>query len=98
MSEGGLFDLRDGLEVSPDSGVTMYGTAWCGDCRRSRNCLDRAGVAYRYIDIEERAEFAALVERLNGGMRRVPTIVFSDGSVLIEPSDRLLEKKVAALR
>jgi mycoredoxin len=86
------------LEVPRESAVTMYGTAWCGDCHRSRRCLDRNGVAYRYVDIEDREELAKLVEQLNGGLRRLPTIVFSDGTVLVEPSDRLLEEKIAAFR
>jgi mycoredoxin len=86
------------VELPQDSSVIVYGTAWCGDCHRSRKCLDRNGVQYRYVDIDEKAELVGLVERLNGGMRRLPTIVFSDGSVLAEPSDRLLEAKIAALR
>ncbi len=90
--------MTDLVYVPGDPDVTLYGTAWCGDCRRSRRCLDRNGVAYRYIDIDGQAELANLVERLNGGLCRLPTIVFADGSVLVEPSDRMLEEKIAAFR
>ena len=81
-----------------DSSVIMYGTAWCGDCRRSKKCLDRNGVRYEYVDIDEKPELVGLVEQLNKGMRRLPTIVFSDGSMLVEPTDRQLEEKIAELR
>ena len=32
--------------------------------------------------------------RINGGARSVPTIVFPDGSVLVEPGDRELGAKL----
>lgn len=34
--------------------------------------------------------------QVNGGMRSVPTIIFSDGSVMVEPSRRALLAKLAA--
>lgn len=77
--------------------IVLYGTPWCGDCRRARRVLDERKVAYDYIDIEQDAEAAALVERVNNGFQSVPTIVFPDGSTLTEPSNPTLIAKLAAL-
>jgi mycoredoxin len=75
--------------------ITVYGTTWCGDCHRARQVLDRVGARYRWIDVEEDPRAEAEAIRLNHGNRRVPTIVFPDGSVLIEPSAGELEAKLA---
>lgn len=70
--------------------VTMYTTTWCGDCRRSKRLLDRHGVPYDEINIENTPGAVQEVVRLARGNRSVPTIVIEDGPVLIEPSDREL--------
>ena len=76
--------------------ITVYATAWCGDCHRARRVLDRLGASYQWIDIELDPDATAEVVRINRGRRTVPTIVFPDGSVLIEPSDLELEEKLGA--
>lgn len=74
--------------------MIVYSTNWCGDCRRSKRFLDRHGIQYELIDIDGNREAASEVVRLNGGRRTIPTIVFDDGSVLAEPSDRQLAEKL----
>ena len=73
--------------------IKMYATAWCGDCRLARRWLDTHGIPYDYINSEEDEEAAVTVMRLNHGMRSVPTIIFPDGSVLVEPGIRQLAAK-----
>ncbi len=75
----------------------MYSTTWCGDCRRAKRVFGARGVEYIEINIERDREAAKEVMRLNGGMRSVPTILFPDGSVLVEPSTSALENKLSAL-
>ncbi|HEU5348364.1 MAG TPA: glutaredoxin domain-containing protein [Ktedonobacterales bacterium] len=79
----------------PGDEILFYATAWCGDCFRAKRVFAKLGVAYRYIDIEQDDAAAATVMRLNQGMRRVPTIVFPDGSVLAEPANHVLADKLA---
>ncbi|MGW7295970.1 mycoredoxin [Streptomyces xiamenensis] len=55
--------------------VTMYSTTWCGYCRRLKSQLDREGIAYTEINIEENPEAATLVEKANDGNQTVPTVV-----------------------
>lgn len=66
--------------------LTIYTTTWCGYCVRLKQQLDRAGVAYREIDIETDPAAVQTVEQVNGGNRTVPTVVFPDGSAATNPS------------
>jgi len=63
--------------------IKVYATTWCGDCRMAKHVLDSREIAYEYIDIDLAPEAAALVQRINGGFRTVPTILFPDGRVLV---------------
>ncbi len=74
---------------------TMFTTTWCGYCRRLKSQLDRAGVAYDEIDIEQVADGAELVMKANGGNQTVPTMWFADGSTLTNPSARQVQDKLA---
>jgi glutaredoxin-like protein len=74
--------------------VIVYSAAWCGDCKRVERFLDSQHVSYVAIDIEHDSEAMALVERLNNGRRSIPTIIFPDGAVLVEPSNAELAAKL----
>ena len=82
----------------PEAKIKVYGTTWCPDCVRAKNVLARNAVQYDWIDISNDSEARIYVEKVNRGNRSVPTIVFSDGSVLVEPSNADLEKKLASLK
>jgi mycoredoxin len=74
------------MTTTPGSAVTMYTTAWCGYCVRLKKMLQREGIDYAEVDIENDAQAADVVMRANGGNRTVPTLVFADGSALTNPS------------
>jgi mycoredoxin len=75
--------------------IVMYSTTWCGDCRRARKVFAALDVPYTEIDIERNEDAAETVVRLNKGARSVPTILFPDGTKLVEPSNAELESKLA---
>jgi mycoredoxin len=77
--------------------VTMYSTPWCGYCMRLKGQMDREGIAYEVIDIEQHPEAAEVVERVNGGNQTVPTVVFADGSAQTNPSMAQIKDKLATL-
>jgi mycoredoxin len=54
--------------------IVIYTTPWCGDCETAKRFLEKRGIPYEEVDIEQRPEAAELVMRLNDGMRKVPTI------------------------
>jgi mycoredoxin len=80
--------------MSTETGIIVYGTSWCSDCRRAQRVLDLNKVAYTYVNIEHDEEAAEYVVRVNKGHRSVPTIVFPDGAILVEPSNLELQKKL----
>jgi mycoredoxin len=75
------------MDYVPSAGsITMFSTSWCGYCRRLKTQLDRAGVGYTEVNIEEVPGTAELVEKVNGGNQTVPTVIFPDGSTATNPS------------
>ena len=71
----------------PDAGtVTMYSTTWCGYCRVLKKAMDREGIDYTEVNIEEHPGAADFVMEVNGGNQTVPTVLFPDGSAATNPS------------
>jgi mycoredoxin len=66
--------------------VTMFTTSWCGYCRNLKSQMDKAGVPYTEVNIEEVEGTAELVAKVNGGNQTVPTLLFPDGSSATNPS------------
>ena len=64
----------------------MYSTQWCGYCKRLKSDLQRAGIEFTEVDIEHDAESAALVGKTNNGNQTVPTLIFTDGTSMTNPS------------
>ena len=74
------------LTTTVSSPLTVYSTEWCGYCHRLTKQLDREGVTYEYVDIEQDPAAADFVMSVNGGNQTVPTVVFQDGTALTNPS------------
>jgi thioredoxin reductase (NADPH) len=74
--------------------ITMYGTAWCSDCKRTKRFFGEQRIHYTFVDVDMDAEGLAVVERVNDGKHIIPTLVFEDGSVLVEPSNAALAAKL----
>jgi mycoredoxin len=75
----------------------MYSTPWCGYCHRLRSQLDREGIPYDVVDIEQVPDAAQIVEKVNNGNQTVPTMVYSDGSAQTNPSVAQVKEKLASL-
>lgn len=85
------------MDVSPDT-ITVIGAHWCPDCRRAKTFLADQRVPYDWVDLEEHPEALELVERINGGSHSIPTIIFPDGSHLVEPGNDELADKLGLSR
>ncbi|MHB8509829.1 MAG: glutaredoxin family protein [Candidatus Dormibacteria bacterium] len=72
--------------------ITIYTTAWCGDCRAAKRVLNSEGVAYTEVDITDDDAARKRVQEINGGYQTVPTILFKSGRIVIEPSSPQLMK------
>lgn len=85
--------MTSDLYTRKPGNIVFYGTSWCGGSRRARRIFSQVGAACIEIDIDADEQAEAFVKELNRGYRSVPTIVFPDGTVLVEPDDdKLLEK------
>jgi mycoredoxin len=83
--------------MAEDNPIIVYGTKWCPDCHRSKKVLRERDIPFEYVDINRDTEACAFVEQVNNGNRSVPTILFPDGDVLVEPSNSALSAKLDAL-
>ena len=84
------------MNFVPESGsITMFTTNWCGYCSRLKSQLDKAGVGYTEVNVEEVDGTSEFVMSLNGGNRTVPTVLFPDGSSATNPSLAQVQAKLA---
>ncbi len=82
--------------MTAGSQFTMYSTPWCGYCHRLKSQLQREGITFDEVDIEQVPEAAAIVERANQGNQTVPTLVFADGTALTNPSVAQVKAQLAS--
>ncbi len=72
--------------------IMVYGTSWCGDTKRTRLFFEDHNIKYLFIDIDQDTDGERIVREVNEGARSVPTIIFPDGSILVEPDEYTLAK------
>ena len=77
-----------------DPQITVYGAYWCPDCHRSKQFIGEHQIPYRWVDIEDDKDGEQFVIEANAGKRRIPTIVFGDGSILSNPTNAELASKL----
>ena len=90
--------LQDAFKIVRGNGkrkLAIFEDPNCGYCKRLKSQLDRAGVAYDEVNIEEVPDGAELVQKANGGNETVPTVWFADGSTLTNPSARQVQDKLS---
>jgi thioredoxin reductase (NADPH) len=78
--------------------LKVIGASWCPDCKRAKTFLSQHRIEFDWVDMELDPTAQAEVERINGGKRIIPTIIFSDGSILTEPSNDELADKLGIVR
>lgn len=74
--------------------IKVYGTEWCSDCKRTKKFLGEQRIHYDFINIEENADGQAFVQKVQNGGLTIPTVVFEDGSILIEPTNAEVAAKL----
>jgi len=77
--------------------ITMYGTTWCGDTIRAKKLFDEYQIDYEWINIDKNVEGTKRVKDINNGNKSVPTIIFQDGTILVEPDKETLLNKFIEL-
>ena len=75
--------------------ITIYGTDWCDDTRRTRAFLAAKGIRPKFIDIDARPDEAAHLST-GGHPISIPVVVFPDGGRFDDPSEEELEASLTA--
>ena len=78
------------------SNIKMYGTPTCKDCVVAKQVFDELGTTYEFVNIVNNPEATELAIQLNNGVRKIPVILFGDGSILVEPSREELKSKMSS--
>jgi len=84
--------MTDKHNQKPDQ-IVMYTTQFCSDCLRAKKFLEANNIPYLQVGLEGNQEATEFVMQVNKGNRSVPTIIFPDGSILVEPSWEDLKQK-----
>ena len=77
--------------------IIMYGTTWCGDSRRAKRFFEDNKIEFEFINIDKDPSAEIRVKEINKGYKSVPTIIFPDGSILVEPDNQTLKQKLTDL-
>ena len=75
--------------------LTMYTTTWCAFCKRLKRQLAADGIEIAEVDIEHDEDAADYVMSVNGGNQTVPTLLFPDGTALVNPSAAQVRARLA---
>lgn len=76
--------------------IQFFGASWCGDCVRAQALLEHYGVEFDYHDIEESDANRERAIDISG-LKKIPVLLFPDGSFLSEPSNPALNAKLTEL-
>ncbi|MBN1680689.1 MAG: hypothetical protein JW966_10380 [Anaerolineae bacterium] len=79
---------------APPARITVYGHSRCPMVPPVRGMLKQSKVKFDYVDIHKDPAARDRVRTISGGSESVPTLVFPDGSTLVEPSTGELKDKL----
>jgi mycoredoxin len=74
------------LYTTAPTQIVMYTTEYCSDCMRAKKFFEANDIPHLRVGLEGNAKATEFVMQINQGARSVPTIIFPDGSVLVEPN------------
>ncbi|HEX2997899.1 MAG TPA: glutaredoxin family protein [Anaerolineales bacterium] len=81
------------LYTTTPTQIVMYTTEYCPDCVRAKKFFEANNIPYLRVALEGNMKATEFVIQVNHGYRSVPTIIFPDGSILVEPNSEELKAK-----
>ncbi|HEY5728789.1 MAG TPA: glutaredoxin domain-containing protein [Anaerolineales bacterium] len=75
------------------SQIVMYTTEYCSDCLRAKKFFEENNIPHERVGLEGNQDATEFVMQVNNGNRSVPTIIFPDGTILVEPGWEELRQK-----
>ena len=85
--------MKDLYTITPTQ-IVIYFTEHSSDCSRVKAFFRANKIPYLPVGLEGNSEAADFVTKINKGFQSVPTIVFPDGSILVEPDWKELKAKL----
>ncbi|HVC35928.1 MAG TPA: FAD-dependent oxidoreductase [Candidatus Dormibacteraeota bacterium] len=73
--------------------IIEYGADWCADCHRVRDIFGTQNIAYEYRNSDDPKVHAEMLKLVNG-KNEIPVLLFPDGSILQNPDNTTLLKKL----
>ncbi|MCI0551216.1 MAG: NrdH-redoxin [Anaerolineae bacterium] len=86
--------MNDLYNTNPTQ-IVMYTTTYCVDCSRAKAFFEANDIPYLRVELEGNSEATDFVMKINDGFQSVPTIIFPDGSILVEPNWEELKAKIS---
>ena len=87
--------MNDRYTTAPAQ-IVMYTTEYCSDCMRIKKFFEANNIPHLRVGLEENPEATDFVMKVNNVYQSVPTLVFPDGSVLVEPAWEELKAKFSS--
>ena len=79
------------------SRLIVYGHSYCGQARGLQRVLTEQNIDFEWRDVREGpAEYQDELKKYAKGNLSVPTVVFPDGSVLVEPNAQAVLERLQA--
>ena len=75
--------------INEQARVVFYGAEWCPDCIKSKSFLLDNKINFQYINIDENEWAIPIIENINNGKRKIPTILINE-DILVEPENEAL--------
>ncbi|MBW4648562.1 MAG: FAD-dependent oxidoreductase [Kastovskya adunca ATA6-11-RM4] len=92
-----LNDLLDDWQASfrsPFEGIRVIGDRWSPYSHQVKDFLARNQIPYQWLDIEQEVEAQRLVSYADCPNRKLPLVLFPDGSQLIQPTNVQIAEKI----
>jgi mycoredoxin len=84
------------LYTTAPTQIVMYTTEYCSDCIRAKKFFELNNIPYVRVGLEGNMDATEFVMKVNSGYRSVPTIIFPDGTILVEPNWEELRAKFSS--
>lgn len=78
----------------PYDGIRVVGSRWSARSYQSKEFLSLNQVPYQWLDIEQDCPNREMILPLSNNLKKLPVILFPDGSYLVEPTNLQLAEKV----
>jgi mycoredoxin len=65
--------------------LIVYGHNFCGQARRLADLLAKHHIDHEWRDVQDDSRFRDELRQLARGYLSVPTVIFPDGTVMVEP-------------